>query len=100
MKHLVTIIAVVEMVEAFAAEDVAGEDKKALALDVIVQTFARLGIQLNGRIIAGISEIIDTTVSLFNIFGWQTVLHNTLGGLLNEHEFKGSLERLKGGDND
>jgi hypothetical protein len=95
MKHLATIIAVIELIEAFADESVKGENKKALAMDILVKTFAKMGITLNGKIIRGVSEIIDTAVELFNIFGWKQMVHRTLGGLFDESEFGEALKQLE-----
>ena len=95
LRHLASIIVVVEMVEAMMDEDVKGSDKKALALDVIVQVFAKIGIQLNGKIIRSIDESIDLIVELFNIFGWKATLAASLKGVVNKSEFDRMVGELR-----
>ena len=95
LRHLASIIVVVEMVEALMADDVQGSDKKALVLDVIVQVFSKVGIQLNGKIIRSIDESIDLVVELFNIFGWKATLAASLKGIVTKAEFERAVKDVR-----
>lgn len=92
LRHVATIIVVVNMIESIADESVPGAKKKALAMDMLVKTFDQLGIKLSAGMIRVMDEVIDISVALFNALGWGDSVGDALRGDVGPETFDAALK--------
>ena len=69
IRYLPLVIAAVTFVQNFADQTLPGETRKAMAVDFIVDSLAKLGVEVNTRTLTIIEWLIDMAVRVLNRFG-------------------------------
>lgn len=69
IRYLPLVVAAVTFVQNFADKDLPGETRKQIAVDFIVSSLAKLGVEVNPRTLTVIEWLIDLAVSVLNRFG-------------------------------
>lgn len=69
IKYLPLIVAAVTFVQNFADQKLPGEQRKALAVEFVVDALKRLGYAANPRTVTVIEWLIDLAVNVLNRFG-------------------------------
>ena len=69
LTYLPLIISTVKMIEAVTDRDTAGEDKKTLALAVIIDLLKSFGVTVSSELEEFISRVIDVVVRALNLLG-------------------------------
>lgn len=69
LTYLPLIVSTVKMIEAVTDRDTAGEDKKTLALAVIIDLLKSFGVTVTSELEEFISRVIDVVVRALNLLG-------------------------------
>jgi len=69
LTYLPLIISTVKMIEAVTDRDTSGEDKKTLALAVIIDLLKSFGVTVSSELEEFISRVIDVVVRALNLLG-------------------------------